>query len=107
MEWDAASASGAYRLSTRDRTLAEVGFVHCGYRHQVVSVAERIYADHSELVLLVVDPRRLRSEIKAESPEGSQEHFPHVYGPLELDSVVQAVLMRREPGGRFRLPANL
>ena len=34
--WAAATAEGAYRLSTRGRTLPEVGFVHCACRGQVL-----------------------------------------------------------------------
>jgi hypothetical protein len=51
-EWAAATAEGAYRYSTRDRILDEVGFVHCGHGEQVLEVAERLYADMAELVLM-------------------------------------------------------
>jgi uncharacterized protein (DUF952 family) len=106
-DWEAARASGAYRLSTRNRTLEEVGFVHCSYRHQVIAVADCVYADQSELVLLVIDPGRLPSTIKAENVEDSEELFPHIYGPLDLDSVIHAVILRRDAKGRLRLPADL
>ncbi len=105
--WAAATTEGVYRLSTRGRTLGEVGFVHCGYRDQVLDVAERLYPDAGELILLVIDPQRLGSPFRAENLEGGEELFPHIYGPLELDAVTQALPIRRGRDGRFRLPAHL
>jgi uncharacterized protein (DUF952 family) len=105
-EWGAATAAGAYRFSTRDRTLEEVGFVHCGHREQVLQVAERIYADMTELVLLVIDPERLGSPVREENLEGGTELYPHIYGPLVLTAVTEALPLRRESGGPFRLPAD-
>ncbi|MBJ7600877.1 MAG: DUF952 domain-containing protein [Candidatus Nephthysia bennettiae] len=106
-EWAAATAEGAYRFSTRDRTLEEVGFVHCGHREQVLEVAERLYADSAELVLLVIDPGRLGSRVREENLEGGTELYPHVYGPLDLAAVTEAIPIRRESSGPFRLPADL
>jgi uncharacterized protein (DUF952 family) len=106
-DWSRAVADGVYRLSTRDRSLEQVGFVHCSYRDQVLCVAELLYGDASELVLLVLDPRLLASPVRAENLEGGQELFPHLYGPLEVSAVVRALAVRRGADGRFRLPAGL
>jgi glutathione S-transferase len=105
--WAAAAGEGVYRFSTRGRTLAEVGFVHCGYREQVLDVAERLYPDAGELVLLVIDPERLGSPVRAENLEGEEELFPHIYGPLELGAVIRVVSVRRGGDGRFQLPADV
>jgi uncharacterized protein (DUF952 family) len=106
-DWSRAVADGVYRLSTRDRSLEQVGFVHCSYRDQVLGVAELLYGDAAELVLLVLDPRRLASPVRAENLEGGQELFPHLYGPLEVSAVVRALPVRRSADGRFRLPRGL
>ena len=50
-DWTAARAAGEYRMSTRDKTLDEVGFVHCSYPGQIEAVANRYYSDVAELVL--------------------------------------------------------
>jgi glutathione S-transferase len=34
-DWRAAQGRAAYRISTRDRSLEEEGFIHCSYAHQV------------------------------------------------------------------------
>ena len=60
------------------------------YEHQVEGVANRFYADVDELVLLVDRSRRRRCRRWSTSPDGdpADEHFPHIYGPLPVDAVV-------------------
>ncbi|MFE9681996.1 DUF952 domain-containing protein [Streptomyces sp. NPDC006285] len=90
--WDAAREDGAYRMSTRGRTLEQEGFIHCSTRAQLPSVAAFLYGSYEgpdELVVLVVDPVRLDVPVKYEAPEPGAEKFPHVYGPIPVDSVVE------------------
>jgi uncharacterized protein (DUF952 family) len=55
----------------------------------VSAVASRFYAGQSPLVLLTIDIERLRSELRYEAPPGSDELFPHIYGPLDTDAVIR------------------
>ncbi|WP_128434586.1 DUF952 domain-containing protein [Streptomyces cyaneus] len=89
--WDAAREHGTYEISTRGRTLREEGFIHCSTRAQLPSVAAFLYGSYDgpeELVVLVVDPARLGVPLKYEAPEPGGEEFPHVYGPIPVDAVV-------------------
>ncbi|MFC4506474.1 MULTISPECIES: DUF952 domain-containing protein [Streptomyces] len=88
--WTAAREQGAYEWSTRGRTLAEEGFVHCSTRAQLPKVAAFLYAAHDpgELVVLVVDPARLDVPLRYEAVPPDGEEFPHVYGPIPVDAVV-------------------
>ncbi|RAJ65660.1 uncharacterized protein (DUF952 family) [Streptomyces sp. Amel2xB2] len=89
--WEAARAAGAYEMSTRGRTLEEVGFIHCSQRHQLRAVAEMLYAewDPEKLVVLVIDGDRVPAPIRYEPPvPGATEEFPHIYGPLPVSAVV-------------------
>jgi glutathione S-transferase len=106
-EWAAAQASGEYRLSTRGKTLAEEGFIHCSHTHQVVPVADAIYRGTADLVLLVIDPAAVRAEIREEALGNSGERFPHIYGPLNVDAVVDVLPFETTVDGRFELPASL
>ncbi|WP_211357254.1 DUF952 domain-containing protein [Nocardioides rubriscoriae] len=91
-DWEAARASGRYTTSTRGRTLAEEGFIHASRGDQWQGVRERYYADVTEpLVLLVIDTERLTSPVVDEEVPGSDETFPHVYGPIEVDAVVRTI----------------
>jgi len=90
-DWERAleSPGGRYTVSTRGTTLAETGFIHCSYRDQVIRIADAIYADVPDLLLLIIDTDRLRSPVVAENLDGGTERFPHIYGPLNTDAVVK------------------
>jgi uncharacterized protein (DUF952 family) len=90
-DWEEAKESevGEYRVSTRGRTLAEEGYLHASYAHQWQGVRDAYYADVTEpLVLLEVDPALLDVPVVVETPEGADEAFPHIYGPLPVTAVV-------------------
>src|SRR5947209_3964899 len=90
-DWYAAQAIGAYRISTRDRSLDEVGFIHASYARQIVGVANAFYAGVHGLVLLKIDRQRLRAPVRDERPPGSDQKFPHIYGPLNVDAVIEVL----------------
>jgi uncharacterized protein (DUF952 family) len=103
-EWLAAAQAGEYRVSTRGVTLEQQGFIHCSVRHQVRGVAEAIYSDADDLVLLVIDSRLVAAPIRYEVPEPGAEAYPHIYGPLPVSAVTSVLPVSRDPGGRFLLP---
>jgi glutathione S-transferase len=107
-EWAAAQAPGRYEVSTRGRALADEGFIHASYESQVEGVANRFYADLDELVLLEIDRERVDVQVIDESPSGdpADEHFPHLYGALDLSAVVAATTWRRAAGEPWRLPGH-
>ena len=103
-DWCEALVEGAYRQSTRGRTLAEVGFIHCSFAGQVERVADFLYAGEASVLLLVIDPSRVPSDIREENLDGGEELFPHIYGPLPVAAVVDVVTLHANAAGRFRLP---
>lgn len=107
-EWSAAQIEGVYRMSTRGVTLDQEGFIHCSYPHQLVGVANRFYADVSELVLLRIDPDLVDAEIVVEPPvEGATELFPHIYGEVPVDTVIATTWWDRDDDGIWRRPATM
>jgi uncharacterized protein (DUF952 family) len=89
-EWERArDARVPYDRSTRGRSLEDEGFVHCSFAHQVEGVAERFYADCADVVVLVIDPALVAAVIRVENTEGGEELFPHIYGPIPIDAVVE------------------
>jgi glutathione S-transferase len=89
-DWERALADGEYTRSSVDRTLAEEGFIHASQASQVARTANRFYRDVAgDLVLLVIDPGRLRAELRYEDVPGAELPFPHVYGPLNVDAVIE------------------
>ena len=107
-DWDQAQQDGQYRTSTRGRSLSEEGFIHASTAAQVLPVANAVYQDEQQdLVLLVLDPGLIAAEIRREPVPGWADPFPHVYGPLNVDAVVRAVPLERDAAGSFRWPAGL
>ena len=94
-DWARFEAAGLSVQSTRDRTLAEEGFIHCSYTNQLEGTLQRFYGDLDDVVVLTLDPDRLDAEIVDEAAEDGTL-FPHVYGPLTIGAVVEVV--RRKPG---------
>jgi len=93
-DWAAAQGSGEYAVSTLGRTLAEEGFIHASRADQWAGVRARFYADAAEpLLLLTIDPSRLRAEVRDEGVPGLDETFPHVYGPINVDAVVETTVL--------------
>jgi uncharacterized protein (DUF952 family) len=91
-DWTAARAAGEYAVSTRGATLADEGFIHASFAHQVPLVAAAVYDGVTDpLVVLVVDSRQLMAPIVVERPPDSDVEFPHVYGPIPADAVTDVV----------------
>jgi len=106
-DWAAAQEAGAYTTSTRGRSLAEEGFVHCSRADQWPAVRDAFYADVTEpLLLLQIDTTRLDVPVVEEAAEpGRVETFPHVYGPIPLDAVVKAIPLPHGTGTRAPQPS--
>jgi len=97
--WDEARAAGAYEPPSLERE----GFIHFSASDQVVGVANRAFRGQRDLVLLCVASERLAGVVRHEHAEDAGEAFPHLYGALNLDAVVEVVPIAEGPDG-FDLP---
>jgi len=87
--WAEAQRDGQYTQSTLDRTLADEGFIHASQAAQVAGVAKAFYQGVPDLLLLVIDTERVTSPIRYEPVPGQDLPYPHIYGPLNIDAVVE------------------
>jgi uncharacterized protein (DUF952 family) len=101
-EWGRAQLAGIYRT----QTLASEGFIHCSRSDQVIRIANTLFRGQTGLVLLEIEPSQVRGEIRYENCEGGQEAFPHIYGPLNLDSVVRVLAFEPGEDGSFAMPST-
>jgi len=102
-DWATALASGEYRISTIGVTLEQEGFIHTSRMHQLRATADRFYAGvEAPLVLLQIDETLLGSPWRVDPVPGSPDGFPHVYGPIEVASVVAVEPVRRLPEGGWQ-----
>lgn len=93
--WEKAKLDGVYQPTS----LTQEGFIHCSRPNQVLQVANRFYREAPDLVMLWIDPKQLVAELQWEAAEG--ELFPHVYGPLNLQSVISIANFNPGPDGIF------
>jgi uncharacterized protein (DUF952 family) len=89
-EWAAAQQAG----EVVPAGFAAEGFVHCSTGAQLASTIERHFGGHDELVLLRLDQGAIAPEVRWEEGRPG-ELFPHVYRPLRLADVVEAISWRR------------
>ncbi len=104
--WLAAVQAGEYRMSTLGVTLNEEGFIHCSRRDQLRAVADLLYADADDLVVLVIDTERVPAPVRDEAGGPGGEMFPHIYGALPTDAVTDVIAVGRDSAGRLVLPAE-
>ncbi len=103
-DWDAAAQTGVYAVSTLGRTLAQQGYIHLSFAHQVQAVANAVYARvDDELALLAIDPAKLTARLMVEPVDGTNERFPHLYGELPVAAVASITPYRRGADGRFTM----
>ncbi len=82
--WQAAKERGLYKHPS----LEGEGFIHCSEERQVAGVLDRYFRGQKDLLRLEIDPGKLHNEIKWENAPSLGETFPHIYGPINIDAVV-------------------
>jgi uncharacterized protein (DUF952 family) len=100
-DWERAVHDGQYAMSTRGLTLAEQGFIHASTVGQVALVANAFYQGEPDLLLLVIDTDLVGPQIRYEHVPGQARPYPHIYGPLNLDAVVETRPFAPAPDGHF------
>lgn len=88
--WAEAQRGGAYRPAS----LSTEGFIHLSTADQWRRTFERFFRGQAGLVLLRLNGARLTSEVRFEAADG--ESFPHLYGPLNLEAVVEVLALGPE-----------
>ncbi|MCF8481157.1 MAG: DUF952 domain-containing protein [Rhodospirillum sp.] len=100
--WKSAVMEGLYEGSDLDR---KDGFIHCSAAETVEGTANRFFAGREDLVLLVIDPKRVSGDLKWEpAPDREDILFPHVHGTIPLEAVNGVVPLTPNREGLFRFP---
>jgi uncharacterized protein (DUF952 family) len=89
IEWQAALQKGMYESAS----LPVEGFIHCSLAHQVEGVLERYFTDQNGLVKLVVETDKLNSQYVQEWSPSTQDIFPHIYGPININAVKEVIAL--------------
>ena len=85
IEWEQAKKEGEYKPAGYDKE----GFIHCSIERQVAGVLDRFYKGQSGLVKLKIEKAKVSRPVLFELAADLDELFPHIYGALNIDSVVE------------------
>ncbi|MBI5856946.1 MAG: DUF952 domain-containing protein [Sphingobacteriales bacterium] len=88
-EWNVAKQKGFYE----HLSLIDEGFIHCSQEHQVAGVLERYFAGKTDLVKLTIDTDKLTSKFVFDWSPSTADTFPHVYGPINIDAVIDVIAL--------------
>lgn len=85
-EWQSAKENGVYTSPS----LQAEGFIHCSANvAQVAGVLQRYFSGKTNLVRLSIDTDKLTSRFIYEWSPSTADTFPHVYGPINTDAVIE------------------
>ncbi len=101
-KWEAAKNIGTYRGDTLDSE----GFIHCSTLAQTIGSANKFFKNQQDLVILAIDSDRVQPEVRYEGATVNNL-YPHIYGELNIDAVVQAIDFDSTEDGLFILPPEL
>ena len=98
--WREAERQGVYKGSADD---ARDGYIHFSTAAQVAETARKHYFGQTGLFLIAVDADALGEALRWE-PSRNDELFPHLYGELDLGTVVGVFSMRARADGSHEIP---
>ncbi len=84
-EWLRAKQQGFYEAAS----LPVAGFIHCSTAEQVEGVLQRYFKNKGPLVKLTIDSDKLHARLQHDLSVSLNQHFPHIYGRLNLDAVIE------------------
>lgn len=83
-EWTIALADGIYKAASLDKE----GFIHCCTQEQVPGVLVRYFNGKKQLLALSIDADIITAPIQYEFSSSLNETFPHIYGAINIESVL-------------------
>ncbi len=102
--WSTAQKRGSY---SSDSMVSE-GFIHCSKADQLLRVANKYYYKQDNLIILKIDPSLVKPVLLWEAgADKADEMFPHIYGSLNLESIVQVYNFKKGMDGLFIIPSGL
>jgi uncharacterized protein (DUF952 family) len=81
------------------------GYIHLSTADQLTETVDKHFAGQSDLHVAAVDLGAFGEALKWEEARGGQV-FPHLYGPLLLETVIAYSPLARDEDGRVKLPVT-
>lgn len=81
------------------------GYIHMSTAEQLTETVDKHFAGQTDLHVAAVDLAAQGDCLKWEASRGGQL-FPHIYGPLLLETVLAYGPLRRDEDGTVKLPVT-
>ena len=101
-EWQKAKQSGTYVGSHKDK---KDGYIHFSEDDQVLETLKKHYPNKENLVLLKVNAFKLEHLLWEQASNGDM--YPHLYSPLDVNTVVDEFELSLNEDGTHELPEIL
>lgn len=80
-----------------DESHMKDGFIHCSTKEQLEGVMQRFFSHITDaLVLLCIDVEKLHSRLAWEKADSNSELFPHVYGLITREAIIDSQVIREK-----------
>lgn len=83
------------------KDVRKYGFIHCSTVAYFWRVAPNFKDIAEPLVLVCIDESKLTSEIRYEDSDNCGRYYPHIYGEINMDAVVQVLPFLRDENGNY------
>lgn len=83
------------------RNIEADGFIHCSTPELFWRVAPNFKYIDEELILVCIDEKKLKAEVKFEDEEDCGRYYPHVYGLINNSSVIQVLPFLKDKNGNY------
>ncbi|CAN5670828.1 DUF952 domain-containing protein [soil metagenome] len=81
------------------------GYIHLSTAQQLEETGDKHFAGQTDLHIAAVDLEAQGETLKWEPSRGGQL-FPHIYGPLLLETVIAYGPIKRDEQGKVKLPVT-
>jgi len=79
------------------------GYIHLSTRDQLTETVDKYFAGQPDLWVAAIDLAALGDSVRWEESRGGAL-FPHIYGPMPLETVIAYGPLEREDDGTVKLP---
>ncbi len=96
-DWKSDTSSGYFEPAD----LSENGSIRCFEGNNAEKIANTIFKNSDQLLLLVIDPLRLNVPIKKESQEGID--ILAIQGKFSIDAIIDRIQLKKSKNGSFNI----
>lgn len=99
-KWDTYKSNTYYKPHSLERE----GYIHCSFVDQIMKVADTFHKNQKDLLVIVINSKKLGNKLKVEDLFNLKEKYPHVYGVIPMNAIEKIVELMIDEHGDFIKP---